>query len=291
MKKVLIIGGSGFLGSHVADEFTERGYNVTILDKQKSIWLSKKQKMVVCDIDNEKLLNQAMKNIHFIYVFSGISGLDEAKLQPYNTIQSNILGTCKILELAIKNKVKRIFFASSMYIYSKAGSFYKTSKQCSELLIKTYCENSKLKFTIIRYGSLYGTRSQNWNGIKKFLNDIIQKGSVSYEGTGNEIRDYINVSDASKLSVDIINKKYENKAVTLTGTQQMKVSEMLLILFEILGKKPKIKFKRSKNSDIHYGLTPYTYKPLSSNKIISNEFIDFGQGIINIIDEIKNEKS
>ena len=67
MKKALVIGGSGFLGSHVADCLTNEGYDTTIFDKNKSPWLNKKQKMIIGDILDKKVLNQAVAKANFVY--------------------------------------------------------------------------------------------------------------------------------------------------------------------------------------------------------------------------------
>ena len=75
MKNILVIGGSGFMGSHTADELSNRGYAVTILDIKTSIWLRKDQKMVVADLGDLNAVQAAMQNIDVVYHFAGIADI------------------------------------------------------------------------------------------------------------------------------------------------------------------------------------------------------------------------
>ena len=112
--KILVIGGSGFIGSHVADYFTSQNHQVVILDIKKSKWIQKSQKFTQGNILDQKLLNKVTKNIDVVYHCAGISDLNEALHKPLETVESNIAGTIKILQACKLNKVKRFIFASSI---------------------------------------------------------------------------------------------------------------------------------------------------------------------------------
>jgi len=288
-KKILVIGGSGFMGSHTADALTQRGASVSILDKVKSPWLNGNQKMIVADAMNFDILNSSMKGIDCVYYFAGIADIAEAKLKPYHAIEINIMGLTKALESAVSNNVKQFIYASTMYVYSSYGSFYRASKQAAEIIIETYCDEYKLNYVFLRYGSLYGPRSQDWNGIKKFAKQIVDNNYVEYSGDGSEVREYIHVEDAAKLSVQILDNSYKNQAITITGQQTMRVSDMFSMLFEIEGKELNVKYKNSHNSFSHYGNTPYRYAPKKATKIIPTEFIDLGQGLLNVVEEVHQD--
>jgi UDP-glucose 4-epimerase len=94
--------------------------------------------------------------------------------------------------------------------------------------------------------------------------------------------------DAAKLSVKALREEYKNRAVTITGQQSMKVSDMLSMLFEIEGKEVDISYLNTRKSSKHYGNTPYRYTPKTSMKIIPTEFVDLGQGLLDIVEEIHN---
>jgi nucleoside-diphosphate-sugar epimerase len=125
-------------------------------------------------------------------------------------------------------------YGSTVYVFSKHGSFYRASKQSVETLIEVFHEKQGLRYTIIRYGSLYGPRSQPWNGLRRIVNEMVTKKKIVFGGTGKEKREYIHVIDASKMSVDLLDESYLEKAVTLTGIQVLSQSELLEMVAEIM---------------------------------------------------------
>jgi len=288
LKKVLVIGGSGFMGSHTADVLSENGNIVSILDKVSSPWLRSDQNMIVGSAMDSDILESSMQSVDYVYYFAGIADIGEAKSNPYNTIEINIMGLTKALEAAVRNNVKQFIYASTMYVYSSHGSFYRASKQAAEIIIEAYQENYGIDFVFLRYGSLYGPRSQDWNGIKGFAQQVVKTGVLEYSGNGSEVREYIHVLDAANLSVKALQEEYKNRAVTITGQQSMKVSDMFSMIFEIEGKKVNVNYLDEHKSSSHYGNTPYRYTPKASMKIIPTEFVDLGQGLLDIVEEIHN---
>jgi UDP-glucose 4-epimerase len=188
--KAVVFGGSGFLGSHVAEALTEGGYDVTVFDVSKSRYLQKDQKMVVGNILDEKSVNKVVGGADVVYNFAGIADIDEANDKPIETAKINILGNTIILDACKKSNVKRFVFASSVYVYSKAGSFYRSSKQACELIIENYNEVFGLPFTILRYGSLYGPRADERNWIYQILIQAVTEGKITRYGDGEELREY-----------------------------------------------------------------------------------------------------
>ena len=96
--KVLVIGGSGFLGSRVSDFLSRRGYKVTIFDKKKSYWISKNQNFIKSDISDTNSLRKAIKGKSFVYNFAAISDIDEANRKLLQTAYTNILCNLKIFQ-------------------------------------------------------------------------------------------------------------------------------------------------------------------------------------------------
>jgi len=286
MSNILVIGGSGFMGSHTADMLSEDGHVVSILDRVSSSWLRDDQHMIVGNAMDSDILESAMRDIDCVYYFAGIADIAEAKSDPYNTIEINIMGLTKVLEASVKNNIKKFVYGSTMYVYSSHGSFYRASKQAAEIIIEAYHEKYGIDFVFLRYGSLYGPRSQDWNGIKGFVRQVVETGALEYSGNGSEVREYIHVLDAAKLSVKALSEEYRNRAITITGQQSMKVSDMFSMIFEIEGKKANINYLDTHESSSHYGNTPYRYTPKTSMKIIPTEFVDFGQGLLDVVEEI-----
>ena len=282
-RSVIVFGGSGFLGSHVADSLSDDGYQVTIFDKRKSPYLREDQEMIVGDILDDDILDSAISGNDIVYNFAGISDIDECHKYPIETLQYNVLGNAKILSFAKKNNIKKFLFASSAYVYSSSGSFYRISKQSSELFIESFSESFGIDFSILRYGSLYGERSNSLNSIHRLIKSAILNRKITYYGDGNEMREFIHVKDAANLSVEALDSKYNNQILMLTGTKSIKYIDLLNMINEILNDKIKIEMfpKKSKN---HYRMTPYSYNPKTAKKLISNPHIDLGQGLLNQID-------
>lgn len=288
MKKAVVFGGSGFLGSHVADALTDAGYKVVIFDCKESPYLKSEQKMIVSDILNERVVGKAIEDCEIVYNFAGIADIDEAAKKPLESVKVNILGNTIILEACRKAKVKRFVYASSLYVYSKAGSFYRSTKQSCELLIEDYNEIYGLPYTIIRYGSLYGPRADERNIIYKMLMQALIENKITREGDGEEIREYIHIYDAAKSTVEILSDEFVNQHVIITGNHQMKVKDLLFMINEMLGNKIKIEYKPP-TFNYHYEITPYTFGPKLAKRLVSKTYVDLGQGILKCIQDIFKE--
>jgi len=285
MKDVIVFGGAGFLGSHVADELTMRGYRVRIFDIRQSNYLLNDQEMIIGDILDQEQVNCAVKNVDIVYHFAAIADIQEAIERPIDTATYNIIGTMNILEACRIYKVKRFVFSSTIYVYSDHGSFYRSSKQACELFIENYNEEFKLDFTILRYGSLYGKRANDFNFIKNCIKQALLEGKIIRNGNGEEVRDYVNILDAAKASVDALNEEYKNTYIMITGPQTMKVKELLSMIKEILNDQIEIEYITG-NFQGHYKITPYSFKPKVAVKIVPNNFHDLGQGLLDSIYEI-----
>lgn len=280
--KVVVFGGSGFLGSHVADALTDANYDVIIYDLKPSPYLHSTQKTVVGDILDDKKVSDVVKGCDIVYNFAGIANIDDASKRPLDSVKFNILGNSIILDACRKANVKRFVFASSLYVYSKTGSFYRSTKQSCELLVESYREVFGLPYTILRYGSLYGPRADEGNFIYKIIKQALTEEKITRDGDGEEIREYIHVSDAAKGSVEILSDDFINQYVIITGNQQMKVKDLLLMIKEILDNKIKIEYRQATVNG-HYEITPYTFAPKLAKRVLCKTYIDLGQGILKSI--------
>lgn len=282
---ILVTGGSGFLGSHVADALSNAGYQVRILDIQRSPYLRSDQEMIIGDLMDQDLLDRIVQDKIAVYHFAGIADIDECKIKPVDTAKVNILGTVNLLEACRKADIKRFVFASSAYVYSNSGYFYRSSKQACESFIENYAELYGLKYTCVRYGSLYGPRADMRNSIYKLIKQALEQGKIVYYGNGDELREFIHVRDAAKSSVKILDPEYENTYITLTGKEKMRYDELLYMLKEMLSNELEIEIHPSTRK-AHYKITPYNFNPKMGLKLTSNPHIDMGQGLLQCIAEL-----
>lgn len=285
--RTTVFGGSGFLGSHTSDALTKAGHDVVIYDKKQSSFLQKTQKMITGNILDKKAVEEAVKGCDIVYNFAGMADMEEAHEKPVDTVELNILGNTIILEACRLNLIKRFIFASTLYVYSNKGSFYRSSKQACELIIENYHEVFGLPYTILRYGSLYGPRATEVNYIYKILKQAVTEGRIVSFGKGDDLREYIHVEDAARCSVEILSKEFENQYVIISG-QSMRRKDMLMMINEILGNKVQIDFSPTE-SDLHYKVTPYYFSPKVARKYISNYYLDFGEGLLQCLREVYRE--
>ena len=148
-RKVVVFGGCGFLGKEICNLLSKNKYDVLCIDK-KIVKFNDKNKYQNLDILDKKKINIILKKTQYVFHFAGIADIEKANLDPIETINQNVIGTLNILDACFKNKVNRLFFASSIYIYSDKGGFYNISKQTCESLIRHYKETKNLSFSILR---------------------------------------------------------------------------------------------------------------------------------------------
>lgn len=290
MKNVIVFGGSGFLGSHVADALTEAGHRVTIFDINDSPHIKSEQTFIKGDIQDLGQVSQAIQGNDIVYNFAGIADIDEAAEDPTKTITININGNTNILEGCRRNNVERVVFASTIYVYSSTGSFYRSSKQACELIIENYQEKYGLDFTILRYGSLYGPRSNEKNAVHNFLKQALENKKIIRQGNGSELRDYIHVYDAAQLSVKILSEEFKNQYVILSGHEKIRVRDLMLMIKEMLDNKIELEFREQEMLEHHYNITPFKFSPKLAKKIIDYSHVDLGQGVLDLLNILHTNK-
>ena len=285
-RKAVVFGGSGFIGSHVADLLSMDGYSVTIFDEVRSPWLRSDQNFITGDITKKVDVDLVIEGASVVYNFAALADLNAALKRPLDTININILGNAMILESCVKYKVERFVYASTVYVNSRDGGFYRCSKQASENYIDEYHKTYGLNYSIVRYGSLYGPRAGESNGLYRIVKSAIETGKVKYQGHPKSMREYIHVQDAARASVALLEKEFIGKTIVLTGQEPMLVSNVLEMIAEILGyQEGAIEFVTD-SYDGHYIKTSYAYEPRLGMKYIPPLHVDLGQGILQLIKEI-----
>jgi UDP-glucose 4-epimerase len=281
-----VIGGSGFLGSHVADQLADAGFSVRVYDKSASPWLRAGQEMILGDVLDLGSLETATRDCEAVYNFAALADLNAARDKPLQTVQINVLGAVNVLEACRRNSVSRMVYASTVYVYSREGGFYRCSKQAAEHYVEEYQHVYGLDFTILRYGSLYGPRADDTNGLRRLVSRALDSGILRYEGSPDTLREYIHVQDAARASVAALAEDFRNQSVVLTGQEPMRVIDLLEMLAEILGLQGGVEFVPGEQPG-HYVRTPYAYQPKLGRKYVPPMHVDLGQGLLQLINEIQ----
>ncbi len=287
MNRTLVTGGSGFLGSFIADRLTDLGHEVTLFDRRPSPWLRPGQQMIVGDLAERDKLAAAAAGCSAIYHMAALADINEARDLPLEAAETNILGTVHALEAAREVAAERFLFASTVYVYSRAGGFYRCSKQACESYVEEYQRRFGLPFTILRYGSLYGPRAGDSNGVYRLLRQALAKEAIHIPGTPDDTREYIHVEDAARLSVDALDEQHRNRHLVVTGSHPTRLKDLFTMFSEILGRELAIEYDDAgKPSDGHYRMTPYSFNPRLGRKLTSTCYVDMGEGLLQLLEQM-----
>lgn len=141
---------------------------------------------------------------------------------------------------------------------------------------------------MLRYGSLYGPRADPSNGVYRLLAAAMREGRIAYVGEPDDIREYIHVEDAARLSADALAPEFEGQHVLLTGPAPTRAADLFMMFQEILGQRLTIDY-RSPDGSGHYAVTPYAYTPKPGRKLVTTQYVDMGQGLLRMIEELHHE--
>ena len=222
-----------------------------------------------------------------------VSGHIRSKRESCSTTAFSVKGQVGILIgsiVDIQNRIPFVTDDTGADVYSREGGFYRCSKQAAEHYVEEYQRTYGLDYNILLYGSLYGPRSDESNGLWRIVKHALDSDKVWYEGSPEAMREYIHVEDAARASVTALGNDFRNQHVILTGQEQMRVYDLLKMLAEILGKPNSVEFVEA-DYEGHYVRTPYAYQPKLGRKYVSPMHVELGQGLLQLIDEVqKNTK-
>ena len=233
-KNILVTGGAGYIGSHIAEQLIKNKVNVIILDNLVTGYkklINKKAKFIKADIKNKSKITKIIKdyNISSIIHLAAYLNVSEAENNKKKYYQNNIIGTKNLLEACKNSTVENIIFSSSCSIYGDVkGSvnenrkanpqgYYAYTKYKSEELIKKFSKQSKFKYGILRYFNVAGASPSGKIGeiekshghlIKNLAIESLKKnpkikifGNDYSTKDGTCIRDYVHVSDLADIHI------------------------------------------------------------------------------------------
>ena len=234
---ILITGGAGYIGSHVAEKLIQQKYNVVIIDNLKTGYkklISKKSIFIKSDINNKKLLVKTINryNVKTIIHLAAYLNVSEAEKNKKKYFKNNIQGTKIILESCKNSNVKNFIFSSSCSVYGKVNGavnekkelkpngYYAFTKLKGEKLVTKYSKKYIFKYGILRYFNVAGAsesgeigeiESSHGHLIKNIaIQSLKKKPKIEIFGKnyktkdGTCIRDYIHVSDLSDIHLKSI---------------------------------------------------------------------------------------
>ena len=284
MKNIIVTGGSGFIGSNIVNLLERKNFNVTVLDKIKP--KNRNIKFIKTDLSNLKILKKVTKKIDCIYHLAGVSDINKVKKMPAETIRDNVLCTSNLLEASRINKVKRFIFASSIYANSSRGNLYTSSKIAAENIIKNYFTLFKLRYTILRYATVYGTNNRGADVISIFLKKASKNQNIFVHSNGRQTRDFIHAEDLAECSLKVLKKKYENKTLIIGNRKKIKIIYVAKLIKKLANSKSKIIINKKSKREDDFNLEEIKTIPKKMYLVFKSKYL-LKQGITNFLKENK----
>lgn len=251
LKKVLITGGAGFIGSHIVDKLLENNYSVAVLDNLSSgtednLQNSDKLKLYRVNIEKDNL-EDIFKTEKPDYVFhlAAQTSVNYSISNPYYDADMNIMATIRILKACKKYNVKKFITASSAAVYGNpkylpVDENHPTEPMSpyglSKLTMEKYIQLSDIPFIIFRFSNAYGPRqkSSKESGVVAIFDKAMKNNEpINIYGDGKQIRDFIYVEDIARICVKAIETDVQNEVINFSTNKGVTLNE----LFEEMSKK------------------------------------------------------
>lgn len=258
MPKILVTGGAGFIGSHLVRELVKRKHKVRVLDNLMTGDVSNISDLdvefVEGDVRNMKDVDRAMKNVDYVFHLAAVC-INYSIRHPRKSIDINLVGSNNVFLSALRNKVKRLIFASSASVYGDPKKLpmkeddrlnpitpYCISKVDSERLLRFYSSYG-LKYNILRYFNVYGPGQRvdayYTSVIMLFAKRLINNKSPIIRGDGSQTMDFVHVKDVVQANILAMKSKQHNDVFNVGTGIQTTIKELANIIVNALNSKVK----------------------------------------------------
>src|SRR4051794_6998945 len=232
MSSVLVTGGSGFIGSHVVDRLAAAGYRPRILDTRPSPWHDpRKVETVIGDVCRLDDVERAMNGCSAVCHLAAAADVGDVQAHPAWATELNSTGTLNVLEAARQTGVKRVVYASTVWVYSdveadvvdedtllpQPAHLYTAGKLSGELYCRSYAELYGLEPTIVRFGIPYGPRARPAAVIPSFVDRALRGEPLTIAGTGEQERSFVYVEDLAEGVVGALAPGAAGRTYNLAG--------------------------------------------------------------------------
>lgn len=278
LRKILVTGGAGFIGSHLVEELLKnKNYDIAVVDIEvnplsyfSTAQLAKRAKLKLLDIRDRKKTNDFLLRYKPDYIFHLAAEpiVEESYRNPLRAFETNIMGTVNILEAARRlNSLKGIIVASSDKAYGKTNKAYKetdplrgdhpydVSKSCQDLISLTYFKTYGLPVVVTRFGNVYGEGDNHFDRIVPGIcKALIKRETLDIRSDGTYIRDYIYVKDVVNGYLVLMKNinKIKGEAFNFSSKDNLSVLEVVRTVEKSLGQKIKYKIRNTAKNEIPY---------------------------------------
>lgn len=236
--RVGVIGGAGFIGSHVVDKLLDAGHDVTVFDIMRPP--RRDVRHVVADILDASRTTVALAGRYdALYLLAAISDVNDVFHIPVESAQVNIMAVGHVLEAARRTGAGRVILASTTWVYALAdpeevdedtplrlnrvNHIYTASKLSAEMLCHSYHTLYGVDTTILRYGIPYGPRARLGTVLASFVALAMQGRPIVIQGDGTQWRSLVAVEDLALGNVAALQEAARNQTYNLDGPERIEV--------------------------------------------------------------------
>jgi len=246
--RVLVTGGAGFIGSHVVDRLALAGHTPRILDTRTSPWHDGVE-AVVGDVRRVEDVRRALRGCDAVCHLAAAADVGEVIQAPAESTELNAMGTLAVLEAARLEGVKRIAYASTVWVYSEVEAaevnedtllpcpdhVYTAGKLSGELMCHSYAELYGLETTVLRFGIPYGPRARPAAVIPSFVDRARRGEALTIAGTGEQQRVFVYVEDLAEGVVRGLRPEAVGRTYNLAGRETTTIRGLAEIVREEVG--------------------------------------------------------
>lgn len=268
--RVLIIGGNGFIGSHLTDFLVSQGQSVRVYNRSRNLYqtqLHKDVEYIYGDFADQSLLKSALKDVEVVYHLISTTLPSTSNNNPVVDVASNVIDTIKLLENCVNASVKKVIFSSSggtIYGYPHKLPIDEnapTNPICSYGITKLSIEKYLylfnylygLDYTILRISNPYGPR-QNPTGkigaVTIFLNQILKKKPIQIWGDGEIVRDYIYILDVVQALYNVQNPDLTENLFNIGSGQGFSLNQLLAKIHQVIQRDFDVQYIEGRKVDI-----------------------------------------
>lgn len=271
IKKILILGGNGFIGSHLVDALVENGYAVRIFDKPNTLFLGNTQTSKIetyyGDFSNEADLAAALIECDICFHLISTVIPASSNSDPIFDIETNLSASVKFLNQAVKSGLKKIIFLSSGgTVYGAPSQLpieedHPTNPLCSygitklaiEKYLYLYNQLHGLDYCILRLANPFGERQRTQNSqgaVAVFLGKALRNEIIEIWGDGSIVRDYIHISDAISAMLKAITYTGSERIFNIGSGKGININQLLETLTMVTGNTIKLTYKPARKFDV-----------------------------------------
>lgn len=275
MKKIkcLVLGGCGFLGSHLVEGLLDRGYEVSIFDRINVDTKNIQNRLndvtlFKGDFNNKNDLKNVVRDIDYVFHFISTSLPDSATQNPIYDIETNVISTINLLEIAKSANVKRIIFASSggtIYGIPKKIPIsedhsthpicaYGISKLMIEKYLHLYFSLYGLDYISLRISNAYGERQdpdRSQGAVAVFLGNILKGNPIHIWGDGEVVRDFIHVEDIVAACLKTIRLDHAKYRIFNIGSGiETSLNDLIEIIGKVTGRRFIVNYTKGRKIDV-----------------------------------------